>query len=481
VRRLLHKAVRIPITVKVPVVVVLLMLAIGAVLSERVLSRLVTSQERQLGDLANAYLDGLGSPLVEPILRNDPWEVFDVLDRARRSYSAVRPVDTIVTDRHGTVLASSDPRSTAIGAALPSHFAAPRAVDGGVVVQAEDARAFAERQLSVEGRPIGAIHAEFDISPLLAERRTVMWTLVASNAAVTLLLAALGWITVRRMVAPMKVLADHLESAADGAVEPIPESWIAPGNSETSRLFRSFNHVARATAEREALRGRLAEEERLGSLGRLASGLAHEINNPLGGLLNAVDTLKRHGSRPGVSERSIALLERGLLGIRDVVQAMLETHRADGSHAPLTEADLEDLRLLIGPEVRRRNQTLQWEVDPAALASTPVEAGPVRQAVLNLLLNAAAAAGRGGNVRLKVETLGAALAITVRNDGVSLPDGARRLLETGEGEPLGGGVGLRIVREKARTVGGEISVATATDGTAITLSIPTSPPAEAAA
>jgi hypothetical protein len=38
-----------------------------------------------------------------------------------------------------------------------------------------------------------------------------------------------------------------------------------------------------------------------------------------------VDTLKRHGHRPGVSERSIALLERGLLGIRDAVRAMLAT------------------------------------------------------------------------------------------------------------------------------------------------------------
>lgn len=290
-----------------------------------------------------------------------------------------------------------------------------------------------------------AIHTEFDISPLLAERRTVMWTLVASNAAVTLFLAALGWIAVRRMVAPMKVLTDHLESAADGAMEPIPESWIAPGNSETSRLLRSFKDVARATAEREALRGQLAEEERLGSLGRLASGLAHEINNPLGGLLNAVDTLKRHGSRPGVSERSIALLERGLPGIREVVQAMLETRRADGSRAPLTEADLEDLGLLIGPEVRRQNQTLHRDIDPAALAATPVEAGSVHQAVLNLLINAAAAAGRGGNVRLKVESLGTALAITVGNNGAKLPDAARQLLETGEGGLLGGRVGLRIV------------------------------------
>ena len=67
---------------------------------------------------------------------------------------------------------------------------------------------------------------------------------------------------------------------------------IPSAGTETGRLFRGFNRMARAVAEREALVARLADEERLASLGRLASGMAHEINNPLGGLFNAIDTLK---------------------------------------------------------------------------------------------------------------------------------------------------------------------------------------------
>lgn len=75
----------LPLAVRIPLLVAILMIAVGVVASERVLSRLQDVQERQLSDLTDAYLDGLSSSLVEPVLRADPWEVFDILDRARGS------------------------------------------------------------------------------------------------------------------------------------------------------------------------------------------------------------------------------------------------------------------------------------------------------------------------------------------------------------------------------------------------------------
>jgi signal transduction histidine kinase len=451
-------AAKLPITVKVPVVVVILMVAVGVTASERVLSRLVDTQERQLSDLANAYLDGLASPLIEPVLRGDPWEIFDILDQAKRVYAAVRPVETIVTDASGAVLASSDPRHAAIGSTLPTDFPASTDHLSKVLIQEPAARAFIDRALVVEGRNIGALHAELDITPLLAERKEVLWTLIASNAGLTLLFAALGWFAVRRMVAPMKILSEHLETAGDGPVDPIPEASMPAVENETRRLFQSFNRMARAVSDREALLTRLADEERLASLGRLASGVAHEINNPLGGLFNALDTLKVHGAKAHVREGAIALLERGLKGIRDVVRSALAAYRPDRENRPLLAADLEDLRLLIRPEAQRKLIDVSWTIDLPAELSVP--AFPVRQMVLNLLLNACRAVPEGGRVALAARHAEGCLLIEIDDSGPGMPgDVVAFLSESGAPAPVASttGLGLWVVRRMAAELGGSLA------------------------
>ena len=104
------------------------------------------------------------------------------------------------------------------------------------------------------------------------------------------------------MLQPLGVLTNYVERVREGRAEPIPEGnrrRISPPNSR--QLFDRFNAMAERLSERESLASHLAEQEKYAVLGKLASGMAHEVNNPLGGLFNALDTLRRHG---GDSERS---------------------------------------------------------------------------------------------------------------------------------------------------------------------------------
>lgn len=461
----------LPLAVRIPLLVAILMIAVGVVASERVLSRLQDVQERQLSDLTDAYLDGLSSSLVEPVLRADPWEVFDILDRARGLYAAVRPLETIVLDGRGTVLAASDPRRFPIGSPAPPQ---PDVVPADAAhVDEEEARAYARRTLTVEGRAIGSILVAIDAAPILEERRAVLYTLLASNAAVTLAAAALGWIAVRRMVRPIRMLGNHLTQALDGPVSPIPAAMIPASGTEVGRLFRSYNALATALGERDALLARAAEEERLASLGRLASGMAHEINNPLGGLFNALDTLKVHGDKAAIRKGSVDLLERGLKGIRDVVRTTLATYRPDRELRPLRQADIDDLRILVRPESARKHLAL--DLRGRLEEDVPVDAFQLRQVLLNVLLNACRAAPDGGSVRMTVAGDRSGFTARIEDSGPGLPEDAEQILKGGLKPTVDrGGLGLVITARMVGELGGRLVADTSPLGGAmITIVIPT--------
>ena len=463
-----------PLSVKVPLLVATLMFAVSAIITNRVLVRLQDNQEEHLQQLASAYLDGLSASLIPSVFREDVWEVFDALDRSRERYKGLNVSWTIVTNADGKILAASDPAkypsATTAEKTTMKHFTEGKEV----ILDEGNATAFLMRPLSYQDREIGKIYAEADIGSLLQERNDVFRTLLFTNLLLTFFLAIAGYLAVLRMIKPVRIMSMHLDQASQGKIELIPDVVVARQSSEFRRLFGRYNVLSQAVNEREFLAVQLAEEEKDASLGRLASGMAHEINNPLGGMFNALDALKKHGTREQVRGTSIRLLEHGLTGIRDLVRSTLASYRADPRPRDLTIADLDDLRLLVRPETKRKRLNLEWKNEIEEAVGVP--AVPVRDAVLNLLLNACAISAEEGGVKFHARVESGALIADISDQGDGLPAHIREYLERdGAGSvPLDkrSGLGLWIVKRLCDEMNGKlIIVKSGASGTTIRLTV----------
>lgn len=456
-----------PVTLRVALATGAMMVLLGLIASQQVLATLTTLQNDRLREVAQSHVDGLGVALSPFVLHRDVWEVYDALDRAQKANAGARILFTAVADDSGQVLASTDPSRAPIDMEIESLFddAVPVqnvvAGDSGSIVRIRE-------PLFVEGREVGTVLTELDVSDLVAQRRNTSLTLLAANALATLVLGMAGYLVVARLLKPVELLTSHMGTLG-GTPHPISDRDIPKSDSTLARLLRKFNDMVGAIEARTEAERRLAERERFVSLGRLSSSLAHEINNPLGGLLNATDTLRTYPDRPEVVREASDILDRGLNHLRDVAQAILDENRRDRSERPLGRVDFDDLKLLFEPETKRLSQTLEWQVDgtEAEIAAWP--SAPIRQIALNLLLNASAAAGQGGNVALVVGIGSDTFSLIVTDDGPGLSRQAEdRLLSTTPLEP-GGGVGLRLVRDLVAELGGEIAVSRANAQTSISV------------
>jgi signal transduction histidine kinase len=463
-----------PLTLKVPLLVASLMVAVAVMASQVVISRLVQDQESNLGLLTNAYLDGLSAAVLPGVIRRDIWETFDALDRARGQYAGVEARYAMVELPNGSVLAASDPIRFRVRSAVPDELRKRFTTEDGLVIDAATGHAWLARTLRAEGFSVGRILAEIDVANLLRVRHAVLLTLILVNGGLTLAFSLIGYFVVKHMLQPLNVLTRYVERIRSGRVEPVPDRYRRTLASEFGQLFDRFNAMARALDERETLATRLAEQEKYAMLGRLASGMAHEVNNPLGGMLNAIDTIQAHGNDPAVLQKSLEFLKRGLAGIRNVVRAALVTYKG-GDTSVLSPSDLDDLPFLVQHETGTRRLRLDWRnhiADPL-----PIDGPAVRQITLNLLLNACAASPAGGLIVVDATFHDGEMRIAISDEGPGLPQEMAALLDHAAHplapSPDSKGLGLWTTAHLVYRLKGRIDVQRPGIGTRMIVTLPT--------
>ncbi len=470
---------RIPLSLRLPIFAASLMILLGIVASQLVLTTLSRVQDARVREIADLHVESLSVALGPLVLRDDIWGVYDILQRASGEDVNQRMVFTAVTGADARVIAATDPRRAGLDEPLPVGFEQAQSPLS-LSISGDGSALVLTAPLVYEGRVLGDIFTELNVSDLIAQRRIAGRFLLAGNAIATAVLALLGYVAMRRMLRPIARLARRMEDTAQ-SLEPFAAAEIPRGDTELTRLMQTYNAMVAAVHAKAETERRLAERERFVSLGRLSSSLAHEINNPLGGLLNATDTITEYAGRPEVVRQSASLLKRGLEHLRDVVRATLEHNRLDRASAPLTREDFDDLHLLIGPEVKRERQTLDWQVTVDDELMAQFASAPMRQIALNLLLNASSAAGIGGRVGLDLSAAPDGLRLEISDSGVGLsPEAEYRLLTSSPVTPAGG-VGLRLVHDLVAELGGAVKADRRGGKTVISVDLPVHEPEDVSA
>lgn len=417
----------------------------------------------------------LARAMAEPVLRNDVWQAYQLLRATTEAAqaTALEPfVEIVVLDSRGTVFASPTPRQHPLGqhlSQLPVDLAdaarrafelhPPRSVSA--MAKPSGSLLLATPIIGDEDTLLGVVLASHPRALTDAQRSAVIGQLMMLGALAVVVVAIAGGAIGMRMVAPLARLRHAMQAAprretAAEARHTLDE--VSSRRDEVGELGRSFGAMLDQIAAQRELERHMQQAERMASIGQLTAGIAHEVNNPLGGMLAAIENRRLRGGLDDASERTLGLLERGLRQVHATVQALLNEARSE--RHPLTEADLRDLELLLRPEADQARCELQWDVEPPAVALPAV---PVRQVLLNLTLNALAAAGARGRVRVWARLRPDAWDVCVGNTGGKLDEVKLAALVQGtERSPEGRlGLGLWLTARLLHTLGGSLRLAPA--------------------
>lgn len=299
-----------------------------------------------------------------------------------------------------------------------------------------------------------------------------------------LLILSIYFLLTRLVIRPIETLSKASSRLASGdyAVE-IPNIL---GNDEVTNLINTFNmmleelkqyrgnmetKIEEAKVKIKTTEEQLIVAQRLSATGTLAAGIAHEINNPLGGIINAADVLKRGGLEKEKAEEYLDLIIDGLNRIEDTVKKILQFFPRKLAPQPIDLKPVIDRAILL---VQHRLETNQIEVENSVSLNLPRifgEANELQQVFLNLLMNAIDAVLSlrqekpnliRGTVKILQEIDSRYVTIIVKDDGIGMTETeikqAFDLFYTTKEPGKGTGLGLSVAYNIIENHNGKITL-----------------------
>lgn len=299
---------------------------------------------------------------------------------------------------------------------------------------------------------LGVIGLSLSLDDVKDALARTQYQLVGLSAGATVLGSGLIWFALaRRFRRPMRDMLRGIRRVANGDLDyRIP----ARVKDEFGELAASFNTMSHQLG---TVQQGLIQSERLISMGKLAAGVAHEINNPLTGILSYAEDLMEDTEPSDQRYKDYKVIVHQTLRCRQIVRGLLDFARQDAPrlaqvHPRVTIGNALDV---VSHHAVFRNIQFHLHVEENIPA---VEVDPVQieQVLVNLIVNAQQAMPDGGNITVGARCLndGSQVEFLVKDDGPGIPSGIRSQIfepffstKDGKTDGLGLAVCLGIVQQ----------------------------------
>lgn len=369
-----------------------------------------------------------------------------------------------------------------------------------------------QRNLILYRDSIHGFDAPFDVTPLLSEPGTVAGRVFAENSPILIndvgaecsaheSLIRLGYHAA--LAAPLRhdgqlvgILTvahtenEHFSWSSLRMLRSIGEqAALAVRNAQLHEALQSYAQnleemVDERTRELRSTQAQLIQSEKLAALGRLAAGIAHEVNNPLQPILNCLEVaLEDIESEQPVDPESLRIAESEVQRIKGIVSRLLDFSRPSTGETSSVNlyALIEEVMILVRRQLERAHVRVDLKISP----TPPIQgtATQLKQVFLNLLLNAMESMPKGGTITVESYERDAGVVIEISDTGVGMDaETLARIFEpfySTKGE--GTGLGLAVTYGIVRGHGGDIQVTSSPSaGSCFTVWLPYQRPPTAA-
>lgn len=244
---------------------------------------------------------------------------------------------------------------------------------------------------------LGVLDVTLSLEKVEAQIQTTQNNLIIFACSAVVAISFIIWLLMKNLVGkPVGnlVLATHKIAGGD-----LNYRIKLKQKDELGQLGKSFNDMTKRLANAQQ---QLYQSEKLASLGRLAAGVAHEINNPLTGVLTYASFLQKRIQEPE-TKADLDVIVRETKRCREIVKGLLDFARQappQKSNINLNDVIHHSLHILDN-QLCLKNINVKTEL--AKLPNINVDSNQIQQVLINLLVNALDAIGNGGG-EIKVET-----------------------------------------------------------------------------